>query len=733
MAALSGFVSRHARLVFLAALAITLAALPLATKQQDRLRAGDTIAANSQSATVTNAIAARSFPGAENAPLSVVLRPARGAGSRALSAAIRRVSGEVGQVAGVGVSAAGRRAALALAAARPQAFVILPLHYGSGVGIDQARELMRKLGIASASPGTSAHGRVTVYLVGEGALWASLIQTAYNATAAAEEHALPLTLLVLLAVFGSVAAALLPLAVGLVSLTVAGAIIYLLSLVTDMSIFASTIASMLGLAVAIDYSMFIVVRYREEIALGLPPEAARARTMATSGRAIAYSGLTVALSQAALFLIASPGVRSIGAGTIIVVAVSVLIAATMLPALIAVLGGRASDPGLLGQLLERRQRRIVRAGFWERWTAVVMRHPVVCLVSATALMLAIASPTIGLTVRNSATNQLPATSQVRVGSQLVAKAHGIGALAPVQVVVSGTPGHRLKPSTVSRVAAAIARDPQVARLARTNMPVGADRALITALLKVDPESTNARNTIDRLRHNLTRAANATSVNVGGTTAIILDFDRLLSAQMWRPILFVLTVSFVVLFVLLRSVVLPLKAVAMNLLSVLASYGALVMAFKWGWLTFLGIPKSPTLYPTTLPLVLTICSGLSMDYHIFLLSRIQERYLMGSDTRTAVGQGLASSATAITSAALIMVIVFLAFVFDGTPSSEQVGFAAAVAIALDATVVRLIIVPAAMELLGSWNWWLPRPLDRILPAGLSAHAGAGAEKRAGAVA
>ncbi|HEV7805582.1 MAG TPA: MMPL family transporter [Solirubrobacteraceae bacterium] len=727
MAALAGFVARRPRLVMIVALVTTLVALPLAGKERDGLTSGGTISSSSQSATVSDEIEAGTFPGAEVSPLVVLLAPRPDARPGDLTAAIAHVGARVGKVDGVSVPAAGRRAALAAAQARPGAPVSVPLDYGGGVGIDEAREVTAELGIENPHPGTASGGRVDVHLIGEGALWSAFIQRADEDTRAAETRAFPVIAIVLLVAFGSLLAALLPIVLAAISLIVTSAIIYLLTFATSMDVFAATTASMLGLGVAIDYSLFIIVRYREELRAGLDPDAARSRAMATSGRAVVYSGITVAIAQSALFLIASPGVRSIAAGTIIVVAVSVLVASSVLPVLIAKLGPRAYEPGRLGRWIARRRANRDGLRFWARWTGVVMRRPVLCLVAAVGLLLALAAPILDLTVRNSAINQLPANHQVREGIAIVTEQAGIGVLAPVRIMVSDASGQALDGAAVQRVSDAVRGDPAVRTVEQQQTSTSGDRALVTAVLDVRSDSQAARDAVDRLRDDLPAAAGGgAAIDVGGATAIILDFDRLVTAQLWRPILFVLAASYLVLLVLLRSVVLPLKATLMTLLSVLAAYGALVGVFKYGWLGFLGFEKADTIYPITLPLVFTLCFGLSMDYHIFMLSRIQERFLATGDTRTAVAEALASSATPITNAALIMVVVFLAFVSSGAPSIQQLGFAAAVAIAIDATIVRLVIVPASMVLLGRWNWWLPRPLERVLGTRPVASAGVAGE-------
>jgi RND superfamily putative drug exporter len=294
---------------------------------------------------------------------------------------------------------------------------------------------------------------------------------------------------------------------------------------------------------------------------------------------------------------------------------------------------------------------------------------------------------------------------------------GRGAGTPLQVVAELRDGDldaRDNRAAVARLERALAADRGVERV-RGPLPSEDRRSvLLLAEVDVDAESAAARRTLERLRDTLPGAARGLDVAVGGTTGTMTDFRNLIAGSMWKILLFVLGLSYVVLLVLLRSVVLPLKAVAMNLLSVGAAYGVLVMVFQWGWLEWAGIEQTGYLDAITPPLILAVVFGLSMDYEVFLLSRIRERYDASGDTRRAVAEGLATSARTITSAALIMVAVFLVFVSTGLPSIQQLGLGNAVAIAVDATLVRLVLVPAAMELLGRWNWWLPRPLARVLP-------------------
>jgi RND superfamily putative drug exporter len=294
-----------------------------------------------------------------------------------------------------------------------------------------------------------------------------------------------------------------------------------------------------------------------------------------------------------------------------------------------------------------------------------------------------------LETTNGALRQFDPGDETRRGFEAAAQVAGPGASTPVKVLVRDR-------DDLERTRAVLARDREVRAVRPTVESRDGRSWLVLAELRHDSESGRADAAVDRLREGL-----PAGVAVGGSTASQADFEDLVAGSMWKIILFVLGLSFVVLLVLLRSAVLPLKAVCMNLLSVGAAYGVLSLAFD----------EVDVITP---PLVLAVVFGLSMDYEVFLLSRIRERYNATGDTRRAVAEGLATSARTITSAALIMVAVFMVFVFTGLPSIQQIGLGSAVAIAVDATIVRLALVPAAMELLGRWNWWLPRPLDRLLP-------------------
>ena len=698
MIRLDRFVRRHRRVVLALWLVALVAAVPFAMRQSDRLTGGGYGVPGSQSQAVQDAMD-QNFRREGRATLAAVVVPERGASAADVRGAVRRVEQAVRAEPDVALARAARVRSLRAAEGRRTLVVPLAVAVDDQQAIDVAVGLRERLGLDGGEP---ARGDVRTHLVGQGALWARMQEVAKRDVEAAERTGFPIVALILLGVFGSLAAAALPLALGFASVLTTGALIYALSLAMDMSVFVTNMASMIGIGVAVDYSLFVLARYREEIAAGQAPDAARATAMATSGLAVVFSGVTVIASLAGLFLIDTTALRSMAIGAILVVAVAMVASATLLPALIGALGHRAWARGRVFSRLRRRRR--TGPGFWARWTGTVMRRPVLSLVAASAILLALAAPALDLRTTNGALRQLDPQDETRQGFAAAAAVQGRGASAPVRVIAGLRRGEVSDPdnrAALARLRRALDRDRAITRV---SPPVPADdrrSSLLVAQLSVDGEAPAAKRAIDRLRATLPDASDRLTVAVGGTTAGQEDFKELIADSMWKIVLFVLGLSFLLLMVLLRSVILPLKAVLMNLLSVGAAYGVLALAFG-------------EVDAITPPLILAVVFGLSMDYEVFLLSRIRERYTATGDTRRAVAEGLATSARTISSAALIMVAVFLVFVGTGLPSIQQIGLGNAVAIAVDATIVRLALVPAAMELLGRWNWWLPRPLARILP-------------------
>jgi RND superfamily putative drug exporter len=316
-------------------------------------------------------------------------------------------------------------------------------------------------------------------------------------------------------------------------------------------------------------------------------------------------------------------------------------------------------------------------------------------------MLLLAVPFLRMQTFNRGLDELPAGAEVRAATEYVQRLAGPGFGEPARVLTAGS-GHA--------VAARVARVPGVARVAPPIHDRTSGRWLVDATLAVPAESTAAQDTVQRIR-----AVAGGNAVVGGSTVFDTDVTNAMFGGLWKMLLVILAACYVVLLLLLRSVVLPLKAVAMNLLSVGAAYGVLVAVFQWGWLDWTGY-RSPGYVNTIVPaLVLAVTFGLSMDYEVFLLTRIRERWLAHHDNELAVAEGLTLSARTITSAALVMVAVFFAFAVAGAPSLKELGAGLGVAILLDATIVRLLIVPSAMRLLGQWNWWMPAPLARLLRA------------------
>jgi uncharacterized membrane protein YdfJ with MMPL/SSD domain len=712
MAQLARFLGRHRRWVLAGWVAVLAIALPIASHQTDHLTGGGFDVPGSQSKAVSEALQ-RDFA-QETGGITVLLRAEPDAGAAAQAAAIGRVKRAVAGLEEVTLPAATvRRAELAL---QHTGLALLSLRSEQPADrqTDSAVILREELDLGVAE------GGVTTYLAGQPTVWAGLQELSKEDLAKAEVGGFPIVALILLVVFGSLAAAALPLALGFVSVIVTGALIYFISLEMSTSVFVTNMASMIGIGVAIDYSLFILARYREERTQGRDPDAARSEALATSGLAVTFSGLAVIVSLAGLWMVDNQALRSMALGAMTVVAVSILTAVTLLPVLIAMLGDRVMPGGIVAKALgifRQRGERPDREAFWVRWTRSVMARPWTAAIGVSAVLLTLAAPLLSVETGTGALEQFPTDSDVRVGNELVSRQVG-GATDPVQVVADFgedeiSPARR---AAVARFSRTLADTPGVAAVAPPAYAAGS--ALIQATPSAPSESEATRALIGRLRDAVipaTALSRVATVDVGGETARSNDARAQVNGSMWKIVAFVLALSFLVLMVMLRSLLLPLKAVLMNLLSIGAAFGVLVAIFQWGWLdSLLGFESLGALDTINVPLIFAIVFGLSMDYEVFLMSRIRERYMEHGDNERAVAEGLAGSARTISSAALIMTAVFAVFVLTGVPSIKELGLGCAVAIALDATLVRLILVPAAMKLFGDWNWWMPTWLDRALP-------------------
>ncbi len=515
-------------------------------------------------------------------------------------------------------------------------------------------------------------------------------------------------LVILLLVFGAAVAAGLPIMIALLAIFVAVGATALVSNAMEMADFVVFIITMIGLAVGIDYSLFIVQRFREERAGGQPTIEAITTAGATASRAVFFSGMAVTIALAGMLIAPDPVFRSFAIGAMLVVAVTVLAALTLLPALLALLGDRVN--WLTLPFIGRQTGATGTGGLWGLATRIVITRPVLSALVSGSLLAAAAWPALNINLGTVGISTLPENSDPRHAFDVLNQQFSDGVLTADVVIQAASVNAPEVQSGIDKLMAALNEDGFFGASTIEENETG-DLALLTVAMPGDFSSTESKSALERLRGDYIPAAfhNGTAdVFVGGPTAESVD-----SVQMQRDYLpfvftFVLGLSFLLLLVVFRSIVVPLKAVAMNLLSVGAAYGALVLVFQEGVGTgTLGFQKSPVI-ESWLPLFLfAILFGLSMDYHVFLLSRIKERYDETGDNGASVAYGLRQTASIITGAALIMVVVFAGMASGELVIFQQVGFGLAVAIIVDATIVRMVLVPACMELLGDWNWYFPR--------------------------
>ncbi len=710
---LSARLRRYRWAVFATWILLLVPAVYLAISQAGNLTGGGFEVAGSQSLHVQRELEDR-FPEQGASPLALVAAPRADASFADMNAAVAQLERIAADVPSVSIVP--NPVQPAPQPDRPYV-ITLQLDFDNTGAVDVAKQLRAKVGIEGEQPGQIENGRVKLYVIGQGALGAAASEATKHDITQAEKWNLPIVLVVLLAVFGSLAAAAMPLVLGICTVVVTMGVVYLLSMFFTMSVFVTSTVSMFGIALAIDYSLFILMRFREELRAGRDPEQAADAAMATSGLAVVLSGLTVIASVTGIYLINTPVLQSMATGAILAVAVAVLTSTTLTPAVLATCGKAAAKRS--SYLHWSRQPDATQSRFWTRWTGSVMRRPWLSAVAAAAVLLTLAAPAFAMVLGNSMQRQFEPTHEIRGGVNAAAEALGPGALGPVRILVTFAEGNAESPTNapvLDAVRQEMTKAPNIVSVAPPVIGEDKSVALLSAVLAVDPEDLGARQTVDWMREKLPPVAGeAARVDVGGPTALIKDFDDRISATQPVVFAFVALIAFVMLLIAIRSVVLAVKGVLMTVLSVAAAYGSLVVVFQWGWLQALGFEQLTSLDSTIPPLVLAMTFGLSMDYEIFLLTRIRERFLQTHNTRDAVAYGVSTSARTITSAALIMIAVFIGFAFAGMPLVAQLGVACAVAIAVDATIVRLVLVPALMAMFDKWNWWLPGWLDRILPS------------------
>ena len=713
MLRLSSKLRRYRWAVFAAWLLLLVPSVYLALDHSGNLTGGGFEVAGSQSLNVEHAVQDH-FPDQGASPLALVAAPRADASFADMAGAVNQMERIAAGVPSVKVVPNPQQPP-----PQPDRPYVLTLQtdFNSGSS-DLAKTLRKQVGINGDQPGQTENGKVKLFVIGQGALGAAASEATKHDIAQAEKWNLPIVLIVLLAVFGSLAAAAMPLVLGICTVVVTMGLVYLLSLVAQMSVFVTSTVSMFGIALAVDYSLFILMRFREELRSGREPSQAADAAMATSGLAVLLSGLTVIASVTGIYLINTPVLASMATGAILAVAVAVLTSITLIPAVLATVGKAASKRS--SWLHVSRRPETTQSRFWTRWVGWVMRRQWLSALGATLVLVMLATPAFAMTLGNSLQRQFEPTHEIRGGINAAAQALGPGALGPVRVLVSFPDGDANGAQHTGALDALQQKMTQGPDIMVVVPPVFASdnrSALLSAVLSIDPEDPAARDTVDWLRAELPRAAPGSSavVDVGGPTALLKDFDERVAVTQPMVFVFVALIAFVMLLISIRSVFLAIKGVLMTCLSVAAAYGSLVVVFKWGWLEALGLEPLGSLDSTIPPLVLAMTFGLSMDYEIFLLTRIRERFVQTNNTRDAVAYGVSTSARTITSAALIMIAVFVGFAFAGMPLVAQLGVACAVAIAVDATIVRLVLVPALMAMFAQWNWWLPSWLDRILPS------------------
>jgi trehalose monomycolate/heme transporter len=539
--------------------------------------------------------------------------------------------------------------------------------------------------------------------------------------AKAEGFSMPVLLILLLVIFGSLVAASLPLAIGGIAILGSFTVLRLLTMTTTVSIYSLNITTILGVGLGIDYGLFMVTRFREELhrqptlltpggtTPPSPPEVieqAVARTVATAGRTVAVSGITVAAALTSLMLFPEDFLRSMGFGGVATVAVDVLAALIVLPALLAVLGPRVNALRIRRSV--QRPPRDESSGAWYRLARSVMRRPVVYVTVITIALLALASPFLRISWGGTDARTLPAASTVRQVSEALDSEFPVNSTAPIEALITGAGASAGSPALASY-------------LHRIDAIPGVTGAQVTGVrgdvTRVDigytpaTVSSAARGIVTQIRALSPPAG--TTVLVGGTTAGLVDeLASLGSTLPWMALLVCLS-TFVLLFLAFGSVILPLKAIVMNVLSLGATFGVVVWIFQWGHLSgLLRFTPTGSIDPTMPILMAAIIFGLSMDYEVFLLSRIRERYDQTGDNTAAVAAGLQRTGGLITSLALLLIIVIGAFSASGITFIKLMGVGMIVALLVDASVVRILLVPATMRLLGRANWWAPRPLRRL---------------------
>lgn len=540
-----------------------------------------------------------------------------------------------------------------------------------------------------------------------GDLFWSFEEPASNAT---ELVGIVAAVIILLIAFGSVIAMGLPIGMAVFGLALGVSAMTLLNYLVDIPSFAPEMAAMIGLGVGIDYALFLVTRHREFLAGGMTVAESAGRAVATAGQAVVFAGGTVVIAILGLAVAGIPYMTAAGIATSLIVLIMVISSITLLPAFLGLAGQRING---------RRSRAIFRSGRgptqnWLRWGGHVSRHAWKYAIGVTLVLVGLTAPILDLRLGFPDEGTMPESSTQRRAYDLVSEGFGPGINGPLVIAIDISEDSAI----VMSLADAIEADTGIAEVTLPNINPDAGVATIVAFPTTAPQDEATVATINRLRDEIfpeVLAGSPARAHIGGQTAVVTDTAGKVSDRLPLFILAIVFLSFILLTLVFRSILVPLKAALLNLLSIGAAYGVLVMVFQWGWgAGLIGLETTAPIISFIPMFMFAVLFGLSMDYEVFLLSRVREEYLETGDNESSVIHGIASTARVITSAALIMISVFLGFVFGDDPSIKMVGLGLATAIFIDATVVRMILVPATMKLMGDANWWIPRWLDRILP-------------------
>ena len=545
-----------------------------------------------------------------------------------------------------------------------------------------------------------------------------LFQTYSEAeTSTGELIGLVAAVIILIVAFRSVIAMGLPIGIALFGLAIGITSMSLITYLIDIPSWAPQIASMVGLGVGIDYALFLVTRHREHLADGMAMDESIARSVATAGQAVVFAGGTVVIAILGLAFAGVPFMTAAGVSTSIVVLIMVVASITLLPALLGLAGHRI-DKWTIGRSKVSSE---VSPG-WTRWGTHVANHAWKYAIGVTAVLLAMSAPVLSLQLGFPDDGSFPEARTERQAYDLVAEGFGPGTNGPLIVAVDlnteGTGTSAGAVDLLEPLVIALNADVGIAAATPPTIDLDSGVASIIAFPTTSPQDETTLDTVKRLRSEVipnTLGDSTVSAHVGGATASFADIGDRVTSRLPLFITAVIGLSFLLLMIVFRSVLVPLKAAILNLLSIGAAYGVLVMVFQWGWgKELIGLESTVPIVSFIPMFMFAILFGLSMDYEVFLLSRVREEYLRTGDNDSSVIHGIASTARVITSAALIMISVFGGFVLGSDPTIKMFGLGLATAIFVDATIVRIVLVPATMKLMGDTNWWLPGWLDKILP-------------------